>query len=126
LAKQSILVGPLWSRSSKRFRWLFPALALSCALLVVTQVAVLTHSHSANYGVHADCDFCPKNNKSDAVLAASFDSTARILPLRKLSASHSAPRKRTSLRIYIRAPPYDSLGSDFISHVRTIRTGLIT
>ena len=90
-------------------------MALSCALLVATQVAVLTHSHSADYGVHADCDFCPKNNKSDAVLAVSFNSAARILPLRKLSASHSAPRKRASLKIYIRAPPYDSLRSELLA-----------
>ena len=90
-------------------------MALSCALLVATQVAVLTHSHSANYGVHADCDFCPKNNKSDAVLAVSFVCAARILTSRKLSASHSAPRKSTSLRIDIRAPPYDSLRSELLA-----------
>ena len=83
-------------------------MALSCALLVATQVAVLTHSHSANDGVHADCDFCPKNNKSDAVLAVSFGSTVSSLPLRRLSASHSAPKKSALLDTYIRAPPYDS------------------
>ena len=90
-------------------------MVLSCALLVATQVAALTHSHSANYGVHADCDFCPKNNKSDAVSAVSFNGSARILPLRKLSGSHSAPRKKASLRIDIRAPPYDSLRSELLA-----------